>query len=137
MPIIDYDESFVKRLDRRWRFSEVKRLKRRQEDLKSELFNAKNRINAGEPRENITSTGRWSYELHTEASKLEHTDPNFLEAFAQETVILGKRVEACQSHVELATCFDAKGPGVDPCYRTARGCGADCEPEWAGSGQLT
>ena len=46
-----------------------------------------------------------SYDLHTKDSGLDHTDPNFVEAFQRETEILGKRVAACQAHVVLTTCF--------------------------------
>ena len=98
LPILQYDEKTVSRLDRHWRFEEIKRLKKRQEELKGELLSAKSRIGS-DPTE-------WSYELHTESSGLEITDPNFVEAFEAEVTVLDKRVQACKSHVEVATCFD-------------------------------
>merc|ERR1719192_2144772 len=114
VPILHYDEKFVDRLDRHWRFEEIKRLKKKQEHLKGELYSAKSRINS-DPR-------RWSYELHTESSGLDPTDPNFVEAFERETVILDKRVAACKSHVTLATSFvNRKAAGS-----RAQGCAADC-----------
>ena len=118
MPILQYDEQMVDRLDRHWRFQQIKQLKKRQETLKDELYSAKLRLNC--------DPGRWSYELHTEQSGLDPTDPNFVEAFERETVILSKRVAACQSHVTLSTCFDRAGgrAGQD------EGCTADCEPAW-------
>ena len=114
--ILQYDEGKVTRLDRHWRFEEIKRLKKKQEQLKGELFSAKTRINS--------DPDRWSYELHTEASGLDPTDPNFVEAFERETVILDKRVAACKSHVTLATSFvnrkeaGSRGQG--------QGCAGDC-----------
>ena len=106
VPILQYDETTVSRLDRHWRFEEIKRLKKRQEELKGELLSAKSRIGS--------DPGQWSYELHTEASGLELTDPNFVEAFEAETAILDKRVQACKSHVEVATCFDRTNLGGQP-----------------------
>jgi len=126
VPILHYDEKFVDRLDRHWRFEEIKRLKKKQEHLKGELYSAKSRINS-DPR-------RWSYELHTESSGLDPTDPNFVEAFEKETVILNKRVQACKSHVVLSTCFDNKtsddSKQYDQRYNKSQGCTADCEPAW-------
>ena len=121
VPILQYDETTVSRLDRHWRFEEIKRLKKRQEQLKGELFSAKSRIKTRSEPDN------WSYELHTEASGLDHTDPNFVEAFEAETVILDKRVQACKSHVEVTTCFDNLGP---PAHTQLTVCTADCEPGW-------
>ena len=121
VPILQYDETTVSRLDRHWRFQEIKRLKKRQELLKGELFSAKSRIKTRSEPDN------WSYELHTEASGLDHTDPNFVEAFEAETAILDKRVQACKSHVTVTTCFDNK-PAADSQHT---GCTADCEPGWA------
>ena len=121
VPILQYDETTVSRLDRHWRFQEIKRLKKRQELLKGELFSAKSRIKTRSEPDN------WSYELHTEASGLDHTDPNFVEAFEAETAILDKRVQACKSHVTVTTCFD-HGPPADSQHT---GCTADCEPDWA------
>ena len=120
VPILQYDETTVSRLDRHWRFEEVKRLKKRQEQLKGELFSAKSRIRS-EP-------DNWSYELHTEASGLDQADPNFVEAFEAETLILDKRVQACKSHVVLTTCFDNRP--VSP-HSHIPGCTADCDPGWA------
>ena len=124
LPILQYDETTVSRLDRHWRFEEIKRLKKRQEQLKGELFSAKSRIKTRAEPDN------WSYELHTEASGLDVTDPNFVEAFEAETVILDKRVQACKSHVVVTTCFDNTAPAADT---QITGCTADCEPAWPGS----
>lgn len=33
-------------------------------------------------------------------------DPGYIEALEKETLILEKRVQACQSHVMIVTCFD-------------------------------
>ena len=117
--IIDYDQTFVQRLDCLWRFQEIKRLKKQQEQLKGELSSAKDRINV-DPK-------RWSYDLHTKDSGLDHTDPTFVEAFQRETEILGKRVAACQAHVVITTCFDRQPGGVEG----DTGCTADCVPSWA------
>ena len=123
IPIIDYDQSFVQRLDCLWRFQEIKRLKKQQEQLKGELSSAKDRINV-DPK-------RWSYDLHTKDSGLDHTDPNFVEAFQRETEILGKRVAACQAHVVLTTCFDRQQPGgAEQEQLGDSGCTADCVPSW-------
>ena len=118
--------------DRHWRFEEIKRLKKRQEALKDELLTAKSRINRK------SETGSWSYELHTEASGLEPTDPSFVEAFEKETGILDKRVQACKSHVTLATSFMNRKSGTGSSedgklleyqeYNRSQGCTADCEP---------
>ena len=102
---------------------EIKRLKKRQEELKNELFSAKARINS-DPQ-------RWSYELHTEESGMEPTDPNFVEAFERETAILDKRVQACRSHVVVSTAF--VGQAKDEERGAYRGCTADCE--WAGEAE--
>jgi len=120
LPILSYNEQTVRRMDRTWRFQEIKRLKKRQEELKNELFSAKARINS-DPQ-------RWSYELHTEESGMEPTDPNFVEAFERETAILDKRVQACRSHVVVSTAF--VGQAKDEERGAYRGCTADCE--WAG-----
>ena len=127
VPILQYDEGTVSRLDRHWRFEEIKRLKKRQEQLKGELFSAKSRIKTRSESDN------WSYELHTEASGLDHTDPNFVEAFEAETVILDKRVQACKSHVVVTTCFDNRPASPATTNAQLTGCTADCEPCWAGS----
>ena len=120
LPILSYNEQTVRRMDRTWRFQEIKRLKKRQEELKTELFSAKARINS-DPQ-------RWSYELHTEESGMEPTDPNFVEAFERETAILDKRVQACRSHVVVSTAF--VGQAKDEERGAYRGCTADCE--WSG-----
>ena len=127
VPILQYDETTVSRLDRHWRFEEIKRLKKRQEQLKGELFSAKSRIKTRSESDN------WSYELHTEASGLDHTDPNFVEAFEAETVILDKRVQACKSHVVVTTCFDNRPASPATTNAQLTGCTADCEPGWPGS----
>jgi hypothetical protein len=98
--VVDYDEEFVKRLDCRQRFCEVRRLQKQQENLKVELRSAKTRINA-DPK-------RWSFDLHV-ADNLNDaavTDPSFLEALEHETKVLNKRVDACKSHAAVTTCFD-------------------------------
>ena len=119
LPILSYTEQTVRRMDRTWRFQEIKRLKKRQEELKTELSSAKARINS--------DPAKWSYELHTEESGMEHTDPNFVEAFERETAILDKRVQACRSHVVVSTAFMGQRPeGERSGYR---GCTADCEWE--------
>ena len=117
LPILSYNEQTVRRMDRNWRFQEIKRLKKRQEELKTELSSAKARINS--------DPDRWSYELHTEASGMEPTDPNFVEAFERETAILDKRVQACQSHVVVSTAF--VGQKKEEERGAYRGCTADCE----------
>ena len=40
------------------------------------------------------------------AEALDRDDPGYLEALQQETIILEKRVEMCQSRIMLVTCFD-------------------------------
>ena len=40
------------------------------------------------------------------AEAVDHDDPGYLEALQQETIILEKRVEMCQSRIMLVTCFD-------------------------------
>ena len=130
VPILDYDQGLVSRLDRSWRFQEVTRLKKQQEQLKAELSTAKSRINV--------DPNRWSFDLYTEASGLEPTDPSFVEAFQKETHILGKRVAACQAHVALTTCFDRKpvcdgaGGGEEEMLQQQQHscCTADCDPYW-------
>ena len=124
--ILQYDETTVDRMDRHWRFEEIKRLKKKQEHLKGELLSAKSRINS--------DPDRWSYELHTEASGLDPNDPIFVEAFEKETVILDKRVAACKSHVVLSTCFDNKNSADD---KRHIGCTADCESYTHPSSQET
>lgn len=117
LPILEYDKTFVSRLDSLWRFQEIKRLQKQQEQLKVELSSAKERINVDQKR--------WSYDLHTQESGLDQTDPTFLEAFQRETEILGKRVAACQAHVVLTTCFDHV---VSEDHMI--GCTSDCVPSW-------
>ena len=102
--ILKYDQSFIDRLDKRWRFDEVRRLRHSQATLKRELKDAKDRIHAES----------WSFELHVEESlngspaAIQETDPTFVEALAKETSILKKRVDACKNHAVLQTCFDFK-----------------------------
>ena len=117
LPILKYNEQTVHRMDRTWRFQEIKRLKKRQEELKTELSSAKARINC--------DPSKWSYELHTEESGMESTDPNFVEAFERETAILDKRVQACRSHVVVSTTFDGQRKKEE--RGAFRGCTADCE----------
>ena len=106
-PILNYDQAHIDRLDKRWRFDEVRRLRQSQNCLKEELTKAKERIGA-DPK-------RWSFELHVEENLsnnsspaqngIQDTDPTFVEALDKETSILGKRVDACKSHAVLQTCF--------------------------------
>ena len=56
--ILTYEKDFIERLDKRWRFDEVRRLRQSQNCLKDELSRAKERI-AADPK-------RWSFELHVE-----------------------------------------------------------------------
>ena len=106
--ILTYDEEFIDRLDKRWRFDEVRRLRQSQNCLKQELTKAKDRIGA-DPK-------RWSFELHVEENlgntkaEILETDPTFVEALTKETTILEKRVDACKSHAILQTCFDYHPP---------------------------
>ena len=130
--ILQYDSDTVTRMDRGWRFQEVKRLKKKQEHLKTELLSAKTRINS--------DPDNWSYELHTEASGLEHTDPNFVEAFQKETVILDKRVAACKSHVVVSTSFvnkSDKNHTSDTSSSVYEGCSADGEDYSQDNNRLT
>ena len=108
-PILTYDQEFVDRLDKRWRFDEVRRLRQSQNCLKEELTKAKGRI-AADPK-------RWSFELHVEENLsnvsdngIQDTDATFVEALSKETSILEKRVNACKSHAILQTCFDYQPP---------------------------
>ena len=106
--ILTYDQDFIERLDKRWRFDEVRRLRQSQNCLKNELAKAKERIGA-DPK-------RWSFELHVEENldnlepRIQETDPTFIEALNKETSILEKRVDACKSHAILQTCFDYHPP---------------------------
>ena len=106
--ILTYEKDFIERLDKRWRFDEVRRLRQSQNCLKDELSKAKERISA-DPK-------RWSFELHVEENLtnsdpgIKDTDPTFVEALDKETKILGKRVDACKSHAVLQTCFDYHPP---------------------------
>ena len=118
LKVVDYDESFIDRLDKRWRFDEVRRLRQSQTVLKEELKSAKEMIHA-DPK-------RWSFELHVEENligqgkavrspaAIQETDPTFVEALAKETSILKKRVDACKYHAVLQTCFDFKPLVVNP-----------------------
>ena len=90
------------------------RLKKEQEDLKFQLLEAKSRINVG--------SNRWSYDLHTADSGLDHMDPDFLEALQKETSILGKRVAACQARTLVSTSFQS----TDNENKEYVGCTADC-----------
>ena len=121
LKVVDYDETFIDRLDKRWRFDEVRRLRQSQTVLKEELKSAKEMIHA-DPK-------RWSFELHVEENligggggvqgrrskaAIQETDPTFVEALAKETSILKKRVDACKYHAVLQTCFDFKPLVVNP-----------------------
>ncbi|XP_046388807.1 kinesin-like protein KIF26A isoform X1 [Ischnura elegans] len=107
LPLLQYCQEDVERLERRWteqeviRWSQIRQLRAQQQELKKELAAAKQRL--------LIHPSRWSYELHVEAS-MDYRDPSFVEALEKETVILRKRVEACKSHVLIATCFDAIPP---------------------------
>ena len=113
--VVPYEEDFVKRLDTRGRFCQVKELKQTQEQLKLEMQKAKERI-AADPN-------KWSYELHLESAAVVHqsdqTDPSFVEAFGKETQILQKRIDACKAHVNLVTCFDVGSTTTSEAARTA------------------
>ena len=124
--IVEYDESFIERLDKRWRFDEVRRLRHSQATLKQELTSAKDMIYA-DPR-------RWSFELHVEknligsnlagarrSQGIKETDPTFVEALTKETSILRKRVYACKSHAVLQTCFDFKPLSINPLLSSKKG----------------
>ena len=67
---------------------------------------------------------RWSYELHVEESVggffKDDVESAVVEAFARETQILRKRIDACKSHVKMLTCFDVKGSNSTCCT-------TDCE----------
>lgn len=98
--ILKYEESFINKLDERWRSMECKRLQATQEELKLDLKEAKDRIKAG----------KWSFGLHVSDSvksgRVNPTDPSILEALQKETQILSKRVDAAKSHAVLTTSFD-------------------------------
>ncbi len=119
--LVRYEDEDVGRMDVRWRQEQVLLIRHEQERLKAEMDAAKSRINS--------DPGRWSYELHVENSKREkkpsseEEEEAFVEAFAKETQILSKRVDACKAHVELVTCFD-----VDTGKSTSeRSCTTECE----------
>ena len=108
LPVLKYGSDYIKRLDAMNRVTEVKTLKKKQEILKEEMTKAKDRIGA-DPK-------RWSFELHVEDSGFDDpSDPAFVEAFAKETHILKKRVDACKAHVRLMTCFDAQSQDTNHC----------------------
>ncbi|XP_067010239.2 kinesin-like protein CG14535 [Anabrus simplex] len=101
VPVLQYCREDVERLERRWtevRGSKIRELRQEQKELKEELAAAKQRL--------LIPSGRWSYELHVEAS-MDHRNPSFIEALQRETDILRKRVVACKSHILMVTCFDA------------------------------
>ena len=104
LPILKYGTEHVRRLDAMGRLSAVRCLKLQQQRLKSEMSAAKARIGS-DPK-------RWSYELHVEESVggfKTDVESAVVEAFARETQILRKRIDACKSHVKMLTCFDVKG----------------------------
>ena len=97
-------------------------MKKEQETLKTELHDAKTRINV--------DSARWSYDLHTaDSTGLNHLDPDYLEALQKETSILGKRVAACQARTLVSTCFQGPGP-TDSQVEGYTGCTAECSPSW-------
>ena len=115
LPVIKYEESFIQKLDERWRSLEVRRLQQQQTQLKDELKEAKDRIKAS----------KWTFGLHVADSvqkgRVKSTDPAIVEALQQETNILGKRIDAAKSHAILTTSFDVD-KAQDNC------CTTDCEP---------
>ena len=102
--VIKYEESFIQKLDERWRSCEVKRLQQQQKELKVDLKEAKQRISRSEKNPS------WSFNLHVADSvkngKVKSTDPSIIEALQKETQILSKRVNAAKSHAVLTTSFD-------------------------------
>ncbi|KAG8240457.1 hypothetical protein J437_LFUL007390 [Ladona fulva] len=107
LPLLQYCQEDVERLERRWteqeviRWSQIRELRAQQQELKKELAAAKQRL--------LIHPSRWSYELHVEAS-MDYRESSFIEALEKETIILRKRVEACKSHVMIVTCFDSIPP---------------------------
>lgn len=106
--VIKYEESFIQKLDERWRSCEVKRLQQQQKELKVDLKEAKQRISRSEKNPS------WSFNLHVADSvkngKVKSTDPSIIEALQKETQILSKRVNAAKSHAVLTTSFDVDKP---------------------------
>ncbi|XP_063223022.1 kinesin-like protein KIF26B [Bacillus rossius redtenbacheri] len=99
--VLQYCREDVERLERRWseaRGGKIRELKQQQQELKTELEAAKNRL--------LIPPSRWSFELHVEAS-MDQREPSFVEALERETLILRKRVEACKSRILIVTCFDS------------------------------
>ncbi|KRZ14613.1 Kinesin-like protein KIF26A [Trichinella zimbabwensis] len=78
--------------------TKIDQLKAKQEALKVELRKAKERLGVPE--------SKWCYDLHV-LDCMESHSMGMMEAFVQETKILEKRVNACKSHVQLITVFDA------------------------------
>ena len=108
LSVLKYEESFIQKLDDRWRSCEVKRLQNQQKELKVDLKEAKNRIERSQNKAN------WTFNLHVadsvESGLVKSTDPAVIEALQKETEILGKRVDAAKSHAVLTTSFDVDKP---------------------------
>ena len=121
LDLLSYDENFIQRLDERWRLHEVRRLQQQQQDLKTDLKEAKIRIGA---------KSKWTYGLHVADSVQEglvaSTDPSVVEALQKETSILNKRVEAAKSHAVLTTSFDVSDRISKSSTTTC--CTTECEP---------
>ena len=118
LDLLSYDENFIQRLDERWRLHEVRRLQNLQENLKTDLKEAKILIGA---------KSKWTYGLHVADSVQEGSvpDPSILEALQKETSILNKRVEAAKSHAVLTTSFDVSDRISKA---TVMCCTTECEP---------
>ncbi|OUC39864.1 kinesin motor domain protein [Trichinella nativa] len=84
--------------------AKIDQLKAKQEALKVELRKAKERLGVPE--------SKWCYDLHV-LDCMESHSMGMMEAFVQETKILEKRVNACKSHVQLITVFDAAPSRAD------------------------
>jgi hypothetical protein len=94
----------------------------------------------------VSDPARWSFELHVERQAAEtsvnglhglNPDLAFVEAFAKETAIMSKRVDACKSHVKMVTCFDVsngfaskEGDNLSLLEKMLREncCTTECEP---------
>ena len=104
--VLRYEESYIHKMDERWRSCEVKRLQHQQKELKTDLTEAKNRI----------QSNNWTFGLHVadsvEKGRVKPTDPSIIEALQKETSILSKRVDAAKSHCHLTTSFDVDKPEV-------------------------
>ena len=106
--VLKYEESFIQKLDDRWRSCEVKRLQQQQKELKVDLKEAKTRISRA------SNSQQWTFGLHVadsvEKGRVKSTDPAIIDALQKETHILSKRVDAAKSHAVLTTSFDVVKP---------------------------